>query len=263
MLRLFLCTFEAQHLEVVSLRNLLALQELDKKINACKQREIEIPKQKSKFNIHRKRLQDELAERENTLKALTLEQKDCEGDIEQRNAHIQKYNQDLNSIKKNEEYQALLHEIEREKKQIAIHEERIITILVELDDSKEILAEDKKRIQTETEGIDSECAVIDNELNDAIEHRKELESRERDPIVANVPDSLMSRYDRLCRNYKTGPVVVPLNGEVCSGCHMHILAQVTNEVMAGNKVHGCQHCGRLLYYPPNFENAEVAAPSET
>ena len=244
------------------MRNLLALQELDKKINACKQREVEIPKQKSKFDIHRKRLQAELAERENSLKALMLEQKECEGNIDQRQAQIQKYNEQLNTIKKNEEYQALLHEIEREKKQIAIHEERIITILVELDGAKEDLEEDKKRIKSETEGIDTECAVIDDELKEAVQHREELESRERDPIVANVPDSLISKYDRLCRNYKTGLVVVPINGEVCSGCHMHILAQVTNEVMAGNKVHGCQHCGRLLYYPPNFEDAEVAT-SET
>lgn len=243
------------------MRNLLALQELDKKVNACKQRELEIPKQKSKFDIHRKRLQNELAERENALKKLLLEQKECEGNIEVRQAQIQKYNEQLNTIKKNEEYQALLHEIEREKKQIAIHEERIITILVEMDEAKESLEEDTKRIKSETEGIEAECAVIDDELKEAVRDRTLLED-ERVPIIENVPGILMSRYDRLCRNYKAGPVVVPINGEVCSGCHMHILAQVTNEVMAGNKVHGCQHCGRLLYFPPNFESAEVAQ-SET
>ena len=244
------------------MRNLIALQELDKKINACKQREIEIPKQKSKFDIHRKRLQDELAERENALTSLTLEQKECEGNIELREAQILKYNQQLNTIKKNEEYQALLHEIEREKKHIALHEERVLTILVELDESKETLAEDKKRIQNEIQNIDQECAVIDDELKEAITHREELEARERQPIVANVPSSLISRYDRLCKNYKNGLVVVPINGEVCGGCHMHIRAQVTNEVMEGKKIHGCQHCGRLLYYPPNFENAQIAQ-SET
>lgn len=240
------------------MRNLLALQDLDKKINVCKQREIEIPKQKSKFDIHRKRLQSELAERENTLTKLTLEQKECEGSIELRQVQIQRYNEQLNAIKKNEEYQALLHEIEREKKQIAIHEERILAILIESDESKECLEEDKKRIKSETEGIDSECAVIDDELKVAVRHRMELDS-EREPIITRVADALMTRYDRLCRNYKMGPVVVPISGEVCTGCHMHILAQVANEVMAGNKVHGCQHCGRLLYYPPNFENAEVAS----
>ncbi|MFP6597582.1 MAG: hypothetical protein VCC01_09015, partial [Candidatus Hydrogenedentota bacterium] len=141
------------------MRNLLALQELDKKINACKEREVEIPKQKSKFDIHRKRLQNELAEREDTLTKLTLEQKECEGSIEQHQVQIQRYNEQLNTIKKNEEYQALLHEIEREKKQIAVREEQIIAILIELDESKETLDEDKKRIRSETEGIDSQCAI--------------------------------------------------------------------------------------------------------
>lgn len=243
------------------MRNLLALQDLDKKINACKQREVEIPKQKSKFDIHRKRLLGELAERENALKKLTLEQKECEGGIEQRLAQIDKYNLQLNAVKKNEEYLALLHEIEREKKQIAIMEERIISILVEMDGARERLDEDKKRIADETKGIDAECAVIDDELKVAVQQRMELEG-ERAPIIENVPDLLMNKYNKLRRNYKSGPVVVPLIGEVCMGCHMHIRAQVTNEVMAGEKVHGCQHCGRILYFPPNFEEAEVAS-SET
>ena len=198
------------------MRNLLALQDLDKKINACKQREVEIPKQKSKFSIHRKRLQNELTEREDALKALVLEQKECEGNIELRQAQIQRYNEQLNTIKKNEEYQALLHEIEREKKQIAIHEERILTIMVEMDDAKEVLEEDTKRIKSETAGIDAECAEIDKELQEAVTHREELEANERDPIVKEVPNTLLSKYDRLCRNYKNGLVVVPIIGEVCS-----------------------------------------------
>lgn len=244
------------------MRNLLELQKLDEKINACKRTEVEIPKQKTKYDIHRKRLQKELAESEQSITQLQLEQKDCEGVIEQKTAQIQKYNEQLNSVKKNEEYQALLHEIELEKKGIAVKEERILNILVELDDGKEKLDEDKKRIKAETDEIDRECAKIDDELKEAIQIRNLLEEQ-RTPLMTDIPDLLATRYERLRKNYKIGAVVVPVRNEVCAGCHMHILAQVVNEVMAGHKIHGCQHCGRLLYDPESFETAEETATSES
>jgi uncharacterized protein len=250
-------TFEHTTPEVVSVINLLALQKLDNKINACKELEVEIPKKKQKSDIQRKRLKTELAEKEQVIMTLRLEQKECEGTIEQRKEQILKYQQQLNDVKKNEEYQALLHEIELEKKQIAGREERILFIMEELESRADALEEDKKRIQGETDKLDAQCAEIDAELSEAVQDRNESE-KERDPILEKVPSDLMRRYDRLRRNYKKGPIVVPLNNEVCGGCHMHILAQTVNEVMEGDKVHGCQHCGRLLYHPANFEEPETA-----
>lgn len=239
------------------MRNLLALQKLDKKIGVCKAREIEIPKQKNKFNIQRKRLKDELVEREQSLTRLSLEQKECESSIEQRKAQIQKYQQQLNDVKKNDEYQALLHEIELEKKQILAKEERILTIMEELESATEALEDDNKRIQGETDKLDAQCAEIDNELNEAVEIRSTLE-KERIPILEEVPADLIRRYERLRKNYKTGLIVVPVHNEVCAGCHMHIRAQTAIEVMEGSKVHACQHCGRLLFHPANFEEPEAA-----
>ncbi len=239
------------------MNTLLQLQELDAKIQTCLSRESEIPKQKNKFNIHRERLKAELLEREKIATDLQLEQKACEGNIEQCQTQITKYNEQLNVVKKNEEYQALLHEIELQKKQIAANEERILTIMVELDEAKARLEEDNKRIKSEQNAIDSQCAEIDDELKEAMTHRQELENQ-RVPLVEGVPRDLYSKYQRIRRNITNGSVVVPLKGEVCGGCHMHLLAQVVNEILAGDKIHGCQHCGRLLYHPPNFEALEEA-----
>lgn len=238
------------------MRKLLELQDLDLKIGACAEREYEIPKQKSKFDIYRKRLQSELEEREAMCKNLELEQRECEGDIEQKQEQIGKYNQQLNIIKKNEEYQALLHEIDLTKKQIAIREERILAILIEADEAKARLTEDQKRIAEELKDIDSQCAEIDAELAEAVGHREELESQ-RKPLAADVDPELLQRYERIRKNGKGGRAVVPLNGDACGGCHMHERAQIVNEVMAGETVHACQHCGRLLYYPANFEDEQV------
>lgn len=232
------------------MNTLLLLQDLDLKIESLRAREAEIPKQKSKFDIHRKRLAAELAEREEMCKRLQLEQREAESDIEVKQGQIKKYDTQLFAIKKNEEYQALLHEIEMLKKQVALKEERIISIMVDLDNAKARLTEDKQRIEAEQKEIEAQCALIDQELNEAAQERRQLESQ-RQPLIGQVEPGLFARYQRIRFAKKTGPAVVPLNGEVCSGCHMHVPPQIVNEVLAG-KLHACAHCGRLLYDRENF-----------
>ena len=126
---------------------LLELQELDRKIAACKAEERELPKQKDKYAIHRKRLAAELKESEDRCKQIQVKQRECAGEIDQRQAQLQKYDAQLYSIRKNEEYKALLHEMELMKKQIAIKEERIIALMLEYDEAKAALEADKERYE--------------------------------------------------------------------------------------------------------------------
>jgi len=239
----------------VLLETLLCLQELDLKIEALKMREVEIPKQKGKYEIHRKRMVAELEAREAGYKKLAVEQHECEGEIAQMQSHIDKYNQQLYAIKKNEEYQALLHEIDVLKKQIGLKEERILAILMEMDDAKARLEEDKKRIDAELRNIDRECAAIDAELEAAVKAREALEA-DRAPLKKQIAPDLLLRYQRIRRSKKSGPAVVALNDEVCTGCNMAIPPQIANEVLEGGKMHTCNHCGRLLYSKENFPKSQ-------
>jgi predicted nucleic acid-binding Zn-ribbon protein len=235
------------------LKTLLRLQDLDLRIEALKAREVEIPKQKGKFEIHHKRLVAELAEREKVCKSLLIEQHECEAEIDQKQNQIKKYEQQLFSVKKNEEYQALLHEIDMIKKQIGLKEERVIAIMVELDGAKARLEEDKKRIDAELKDIDRQRVEIDAELREAVGEREQLE-RERAPLVDQVRADLLSKYQRIRASKGSGPAVVPLNGEACSGCHMRVTPQIFNEILAGTQQHACSYCGRLLYHPDNFRD---------
>jgi uncharacterized protein len=233
------------------LKTLLQLQELDLRIETLRAREVEIPKQKGKFEIHRKRLSAELADREKTCKDLALEQRACEGEIEQRESQIKKYDQQLFVVKKNEEYQALLHEMDMIKKQIALKEERIIAIMMELDEAKARLEEDRKRINQELHDIERQCAEIDAELQEAVREREKFE-HEAAPLREQVKPDLLARYQRIRSSKGSGAAVVTLNNDTCSGCHMRVTPQIVNEILAGNRLHACSYCGRILYHPDNF-----------
>lgn len=236
------------------MKTLLLLQDLDLKIERCKARESEIPKQKKKYDIRRERLRAELAQCEQVCEDLLLEQRESESAIEQHQEQVGKYNGQLNAIRKNEEYQALLHEIDALRKQINLKEERILAIMEELETAQARLEEDRKRIERELKDIDAECAEIDAELADAVKDREALQAQGT-PLLAQIDKALVSMYHRIRANKKTGAAAVPLNNEVCGGCHMYLRPQIVNEVMAGETIHTCQHCGRLLYHRDNFEDS--------
>ncbi len=239
------------------MKTLLRLQDLDLRIKACRDREGEIPKQKNRFNVQRERLQTELQEREQAYKALQIEQRTCETEIEQMQAQVAKYQDQLLKVKKNDEYQALTHEIDALKKHIGQKEERILSLMIEIDDAKARYEEDKKRIAEELERIDAECAAIDTELEEAIAARKELE-QQRQPLAEQVDPKLRTLYERILAKRPGSRAVVSLRGEYCSGCNMKVLPQVVNEVLGG-KVHTCNHCGRILYYQEEMEEERANA----
>ena len=239
---------------------LLELQQLDIRIADLKQREHELPKQKDKYKIHRERLAAELKSSEERCKKLLLEQRECQGEIEQRQAQIRKYDEQLYAVKKNEEYKALLYEMDLLKKQIAVKEERIIALMCEYDEAREGFAADKERIEAELRDIEGECARIDGDLATLTAERKAL-VKSRPPIAAKVAPDMLKRYERI-RKVKM-PAAVPMNNDACGGCFMTIRPQIVNEIMGNEKTHACQHCGRLLYWPGNLPGAHTADMAES
>lgn len=245
------------------MRALVELQSLDVKIERCRAQEREIPKQKSKYDVQKKRLEEELAACEQRTKNLLLEQRSCEAEVQQKQDQIRKYEGQLNSVRKNEEYTALLHEIEILKKQIAVKEERTIAIMMELDEAKQRLEQDKKRIGAEQDRIARECAKIDQELAEAVQDRKALEVQ-RPPLAERVDAATLRRYERIRVAHNGGRAVVPMDNESCGGCHMTLRAQMVNEILDpdNDKLHACSQCGRILYHPGNIEGMDDAlAPS--
>lgn len=239
------------------IENLLELQDIDLQIEALLLKEKEIPKQKEKLQIQEKKLKQEIEDSEKTHKKLVLDQRECERQITQLQEQIKKYNNQLQAVKKNEEYQALLKEIDEIKKQIGLKEEEQIKIMLQMDEANLFFLEAKKRIETEIQQLKKQGEQIDKELQEVIQERKGLEQKKLEAQKLVNPE-LLNHYLRVKQRRKTGPVVVPLNvdKEICSGCFMQILPQVVNEIMASEKVHTCRHCGRILYDPKLLDGRE-------
>ncbi|HOK08909.1 MAG TPA: C4-type zinc ribbon domain-containing protein [Candidatus Hydrogenedens sp.] len=237
------------------IKNLLELQNIDLHIESLLAKEKEIPKQRDKLKIQEKKLIQEIEESEKNHKKLILNQRECERSIAQLQEQIKKYDTQLQGVKKNEEYQALLKEIDEIKKQVGLKEEELIQIMYQIDEANHFALETKKRIEAEIQQLRQQENKIDQELQEVVQERKGLESK-RAEAEKMVNAEFLTHYRRIKQRRKTGPVVVPLKDEICSGCFMQVPPQIVNEIMAGEKIHTCRHCGRILYYPDSLADEE-------
>ena len=69
---------------------------------------------------------------------------------------------------------------------------------------------------------------------------------EREGLLAGVPEDALDLYDRIFKK-KGDAAVVPLQGEMCGGCHMKVVIGTLQNLQQGESMTQCEACGRILF----------------
>jgi uncharacterized protein len=191
---------------------------------------------------------------------LTTNQKkrrDLEGEIKTIKEHLAKFKRQLNDVKTNKEYTALLKEIGEAQHKADKIEEDILNEMIFADDiEKEIKTanarktEEERRLQKEKGAILAERAQMDERLAAL--------SREREALRPQIPPDQLRLYDRVAHKMK-GVAMSPVTDDFCSLCQLRIRPQMLNDIMEMNKVITCEACSRILYYK---KSADKDVPEE-
>lgn len=72
-------------------------------------------------------------------------------------------------------------------------------------------------------------------------------------IAPDLDSDTLFKFDRIIKN-KQGIGIVPVQGNVCMGCHMILSAQFAIEVRKENIMY-CPYCSRILYYQESEQDA--------
>ena len=178
----------------------------------------------------------------------TLESKNnsLEKDILSHRDQIARQRNRQLEVKKNEEYQALEHEIANLESKIDELESEQIETLDKIDDAREtadvaekkiaqrVIELEKEREERVAFGKQAEIDVQSLETQ-IVETRKEVE-----------PDFL-SVYDRVSKIVSRPPYMAPLEDQKCSGCHLRVSNDVVSSVLVEKKLTQCDQCGRIVY----------------
>jgi predicted nucleic acid-binding Zn-ribbon protein len=227
------------------LEQLLVLQDRDQKIKQVQAELKTIPQQ-------RKTLEAQLASSAAGLEALKqkarqveVERKKLELDVGTRTDTISRLKTQQYETRKNDEFQAMGHEIERYAKEIQKIEDEELELMVQADQLKEQVMVEKKRTGAANESVDRQMSDLESKAK-LLETRLEELRKERTDLAANVGEDLLNRFERLFAS-KGDAAVVALEHEVCTGCHMKITTQTAVRVKAGKEIVSCEQCGRILY----------------
>jgi len=227
------------------LEQLLVLQDRQQKI---KQIQTEV----GTLPLQRKNLEEQLAasvagvERlKQKARQVEMDRKKLELDVGTRTETISRLKTQQYQTRKNDEFQAIGHEIERYENEIRKIEDEELELMVEADKLKADLGVEEKKSATVKESVARQTGDLESKSKTLQSHLEEL-TKERAEIASKIDEDLLGRFERLFKS-KGDAVVVALEHEVCTGCHMKVTTQTAHRAKAGKEIVSCENCGRILY----------------
>lgn len=228
---------------------LLVLQDRDRRLRTLADELAKIPKDEARA---KDKLAGDLAavqKAKDAVMANEVDIKKVELDVGTRRTTINRLKTQQFETRKNDEFQALGHEVKRYEGEIDTLETRELELMEKADRLKATLAEAEGGL-TRTKGHVAEDLASLAERKSRIEGEAAELKGERAKLAAAAPETLLPLYERLLKN-KNGLAVVPVSaGGQCGGCHMKLVAATMVKVQAGLDVAQCENCGRILYVEP-------------
>ncbi len=237
-----------------SIKQLLSLQDRDLELDKLKADVAAIP---GKITALKGQIQAEKTALENAKKDLVTLQgtkKEHEANLDSQENAIRKHTGDLNAIKSNDAYKAMLGEIEKAKQTKSALEDQILQVMEQIDQANRVWKE-KEVVSKKTESdLQQQISSWENKQKE-LEQQITVKQGEREQASGTLPKALGEQYGRL-RAGRRGAAVVPIRNEQCSGCHMKVSPNLINEVRRGQKLMICESCSRIVYLEDTLAGAK-------
>jgi predicted nucleic acid-binding Zn-ribbon protein len=174
-----------------------------------------------------------------------IERKKLELDVGTRTESIARLKTQQYQTRKNDEFQALGHEIERYENEIRKLEDQELELMIEADKLKAEMEATDKSARATKDTISRQLTDLDAKSKALDDQQRELQ-KEREALAAEIDADLLDQFERLF-NSKGDAAVVAVDHGVCTGCHMKVTTATASRVKAGKEIVSCENCGRILY----------------
>ena len=234
------------------IENLLKLQDADKEIRRLQEEIAELPKRVAAIEQKLAGTKAQLERAQASVKADEAARRRHETSIQDLRGKISKYRDQSLEVKTNDQYKALLHEIQFAEKEIAAAEDKILELML----NTEAREKEVKLAQAE---LKAETAEIEKEKADAhqrtAEDQKQLTEwrAKREQLRGGIDADLLRHYERVAKFRGTG--ISEAFDHKCTTCQVMLRPQTYNEVRTGQHAVLCDSCQRILYFNPAHELA--------
>jgi uncharacterized protein len=176
---------------------------------------------------------------------IEVDRKKLELDVGTRKESISRLKTQQYQTRKNDEFQAMGHEIQRYESEIKKIEDEELELMMHADQARAELAIEEKKAAVAKDSISRQLGDLEQKSKTLESQLQEL-NKERAELAAKIDEDLLNRFERLFKS-KGDAAVVLLDHEVCTGCHMKVTTATAMHVKAGKEIVSCENCGRILF----------------
>lgn len=228
------------------IESLLVLQQRDERVAHLQQEIARVPRDLLAIDQAWQAINATVDGLKAALRQAELDRKKLGLDAQTVRDQILRYRTQQQQTKKNEEFQALIHEIEHGEKKITEIEDRELALMEQVAELEKkvaaeqvVLKQKDGEFQTQRTDLQRKDSGLKEQLVAAQAEQKTAEEK--------VEEAELKRYRRILVSKKTKAVVAVAHG-MCGGCHMKITAQTSLRAKGGLEIVTCDNCGRILYW---------------
>jgi predicted nucleic acid-binding Zn-ribbon protein len=225
--------------------NLVKLQAIDSEIYALKNEKESKPQEIKVLEASFEEKKQNLAYLEKSLLDLQKQRKDRELELAVKEEGTKKLQSQLYSLKTNKEYQAMLQQIEGQKADTSIIEDKILELFEQADKIKTETEREKQKLKEEEKVFNEEKKKIENRLKEIDDRLAQLDTQ-RKQVTPDIAPKILSQYERILKN-RDGLAIAVVKNNSCKGCNMFVPPQVINLIRMYERIITCEVCNRILY----------------
>lgn len=235
------------------LEKLIELQEADREIASLTDEIAALPRRVAAIEAKLAGTRSRIDAARSALKAAEDSRRNNERQIQDVRQKISKYRDQSLDVKTNEQYRALMHEIEFAEKDISGFEDKILESMLQAEDRERELKVLDTELKAETAEIEKQKAEA-RARTAADEEQLATWNAKRNQLRSGIQDHVLRHYDRVLKFRGAG--ISEVIGHKCATCQVMLRPQVYNDVRTNEQLVTCDSCQRILYFVPEHQPAE-------
>ena len=240
------------------LERLIQLQAADQQIARLNEEIAALPRRVAVIENKLAATRSQLEKAKVALAATQSERRRLEVDIQSVQQKISKYRDQSLAVKTNEQYKALLQEIQFAETEIRSHEDKILEGMLAAETQEKLIKLADAELKQETAEIEKEKSEARTRTADDEKQLAEWNSK-RDALRKEISADVLRHYDRVLKLRGSG--IAEARDHICGACNVMLRPQTYNEVRSNEHIIACDSCGRILFYDPAHE-PKPPAPAE-
>lgn len=226
--------------------NLLKLQETDLRIRKLTTRQEMVPIEIQKIEREIEVEKVKLRKKKDGGLSTDLETKKVESEIMAQKDEIDRLQKQSVMVKKNDEYRALIKEIDNANKKISDLETRELELMDMKDDFKKTWKGEEKVAKDQENTLAEEKEDLE-ELEGRLKIEIEKVKSGRIELCGEIDEDLLDLYNRLLNKGVGQPLAEVVDDLNCGNCHLRLTPQTINSARKSHEVQ-CENCSHLLYF---------------